>query len=30
MLGKGTHSDKVSALSMLIQKNPSRCLRYLQ
>jgi hypothetical protein len=30
MLQKGTHSDKISALSMLISKNPSRCINYLQ
>ena len=30
MLQKGTHSDKISALSMLINKQPERCLGYLQ
>jgi hypothetical protein len=29
MLGKGTHSDKISALSMLINKQPQRSLGYL-
>ena len=30
MIKKGTASDKISALSMLIQKNPERSLGYLQ